>query len=152
MAAIAKLGYKAKPPTQGPSKRASSTLTGHLPIPADAPPFFVEAIDRARAAKRPMVIDFWAEWCVTCLRLKRETLEHPDVVKALRSVELIYVDLDKYPTLGEAFEVNAIPDVIFVDESGRIVDRLHNFEPPAVFVARLRRFVRPPPNVDATGK
>ena len=104
----------------------------------------MEAIERARKAHRPIVIDFWAEWCVACLRLKRETLQDPAVIEALRSVELVYVDLDKFPDLGGAFEVAAIPDVIFADTEGRIVDRLQTFEAPEAFVARIRRVLTSP--------
>ncbi len=138
-AAIAELGYEVKRPTPAPAKKATTTTPVRLRVPADAPRFFVEAIERARAAKRPLVIDFWAEWCVACLRLKRETLAHPEVVKAFRSVELIYVDLDKYPALGDVYGVAAIPDLIFADKTGRIVDRLHKFESPEAFTLRLQR-------------
>ena len=113
-------------------------------VPADAPKFFVDAIERARAAQRPIIIDFWAEWCVTCLRLKRETLEHPDAARVLSAIELIYVDLDKYPTLGEAYGVVAIPDVFLIDSSGRIVDRMQKFVPPKAFVTRVRKALGQP--------
>ena len=141
VAAIEKLGYKAKPSTLSPAKTGAATRPVQFRVPADAPPFFVEAIKRARSAKQPVVIDFWAGWCAACLQLKHETLEHPDVVQALRSVEMIYVDLDEHPALGDAYDVVAIPDVLFVDRSGRIVDRLHKFEPPDAFVARIQKVV-----------
>lgn len=108
-------------------------------IPADAPKFFIQAVKRAKESDRPVVIDFWAEWCVACLRLKRETLENGRVAESLRSVEMVYVDLDKYPTLGDAYSVAAIPDVIFAEPDGRIVDRLQEFESPEKFVSRLQR-------------
>ncbi len=108
-------------------------------MPPDAPKFFLDAIERAKQANRPVLIDFSADWCVACLRLTRETIEDPEVAKALRAIELIYVDLDKYPALGEAYGVAAIPDLIFADKSGKIVDRLQTFEGPEDFVRRLRR-------------
>ncbi len=145
-AAIAKLGYEAKSPTMPPSTAAKLALRTQLPVPPDAPKFFVEAIDRAKEANKPLLIDFWAEWCLACRQLKHETLGHPDVVKVLRLVELVYVDLDKYPDLGDAYGVDAIPDVFFVDSSGRLVDRLQNFEPPDAFIARVRNAFALPPS------
>ena len=137
--AIAELGYDAKSPSHKLPKRVRSKQLSRLCVPPNAPKFFVQAIERARATRRPIIIDFWAEWCAACLRLKRETLANPDVAKALREVEVIYVDLDKFPMLGETYGVAAIPDLFFIDTSGRIVDRLQNFEPPDAFVARLRK-------------
>lgn len=138
-AAISELGYIAKAPSREQPETAVSKPLARLCVPTDAPKFFVDAIARAKAAQRPIIVDFWAEWCVACLRLKHETLEHPNVAKTLSAVEVIYVDLDKYPALGEAYGVAAIPDVLFVDTSGRIVDRVQNFEPPEAFVARVRK-------------
>ncbi len=117
-------------------------------VPADAPKFFVDAIGRARAAQRPIIIDFWAEWCVACLQLKRETLEHPEAAGVLSAIELIYVDLDKYPTLGEAYGVVAIPDVFLIDSTGRIVDRMQKSVPPKAFVTRVRKALGQPLNHD----
>jgi len=118
-------------------------------VPADAPKFFVDAIERAKAAQRPIIIDFWAEWCVACLRLKRETLEHPEAAGVLSAIELIYIDLDKYPAIGEAYGVVAIPDVFLIDSSGRIVDRMQRFVPPKAFVTRVRKALGQPSTRDA---
>ena len=128
-----------------------SPRLARLYVPKDAPDFFVDAIQRAKAAKRPIIVDFWAEWCVACLQLKRITFEDPDVAEALRAVEVIYVDLDRYPALGQAYGVAAIPDVLFIDTSGHIVDRLQNFEPPEAFRKRLRALqAAMPAKADAT--
>ncbi len=138
-------------PSRQQSKKAESKQLTRLFVPADAPKFFVDAIERTRAARRPIIIDFWAEWCAACLRFKRETLEHPDAAKVLSAIELIYVDLDKYPALGEAYGVVTIPDVFLIDSSGRIVDRMQNFVPPKAFVARVRKVLGRPLNRDTGG-
>ncbi len=126
------------------SKKSVSKQLSRLLVPEDAPRFFVDAIERARAAKRPIIIDFWAEWCVACVRLKRETLEHPEAAEVIGAIELIYVDLDKYPALGEAYGVVAIPDVFLIDSAGRIVDRMQQFVPPKAFVTRVRKAIGQP--------
>ncbi len=83
------------------------------------------------------MIDFWATWCGPCIRLKKETLANAAVSKALKGIEVIYVDLDENPALAEAYKVKSIPDVFFIDAEGYIVDRLQTFEKAEPFLVRL---------------
>ncbi len=142
--AISDLGYKANLASPNQTGKAESNQPSKITVPTNAPKFFVDAVERARALHKPVIIDFWASWCGACLQLKRITLEHPAVAKALLDVEVIFVDLDINPTLGEAYSVASIPDVIFIDVSGAIVDRLHNFEPPEAFIARVQKVLNQP--------
>ena len=117
-------------------------VTAHAaPLPDDAPPRFATAFRSAREARRPILIDFWGEWCAPCIQLKKETLADPRVVKALEGVEVIFVDLDEDPGLAEAYGVTSVPDVFLVDGSGRVTDRLRSFEGPEEFLARIQRWL-----------
>jgi thioredoxin 2 len=111
------------------------------PLPEDAPKFLRDAFDKARRANQPLVVDFWAEWCAPCVQLKRVTFHDRKVAKLLDKVQLVFVDLDKYPALGTAFGVESVPDVFLIDREGMIVDRLYNFETPQAFLVRLRKLV-----------
>lgn len=108
-------------------------------VPENAPLFLREAVSRARAVPRPLVIDFWATWCAPCRRLKSETLESPPVAALLSKVEFVSIDLDVQPELGKHYEVASVPLVLFIDAGGRLVDRLEGFEPPEPFLMRLTR-------------
>ena len=141
------LGYKTEVVENPKAKSASTAGTWmKAPVPKDAPKFFVEAMRRAQQRKRPAVIDFWAKWCVPCKKLKKRTMEHPDVVEVLDSMEVIFVELDEHPSLAKAYGVKSIPDVFFVDPDGNVIDRLRKFEPAAPFLKRLKNFHTKPKN------
>lgn len=110
------------------------------PLPDGAPPSFAEAFRSARADGKPILIDFWADWCAPCIQLKT-TLADPKVAKALEGVEVIFVDLDEHPGLAKAYGVASVPDVFFVDGGGRVTDRLRSFEEPEKFLIRLARWL-----------
>ena len=137
-----------KPKSTAAVEKGAKAPLPMAPVPKDGPEFFVAAMQRARELKRPVVIDFWAKWCAPCKKLKKLTMEHTDVAKVLGSMEVIYVDLDKHPSLAKAYGVKSIPDVFFVDAEGFVVDRLRKFEAKAPFLKRLAKISGKPARGD----
>jgi thioredoxin 1 len=66
-------------------------------------------------SETPVLIDFWAKWCLPCRMLK------PQVAKAAvllaGRVEVRTVDVDQEGALAEAFEVRGIPLLVLVKGS-----------------------------------
>ena len=138
---ITDLGYTVEEVAPPKLKAPTSFARVKAVLPKKAPKDFMRAFKAAREAKRPIVIDFWATWCGPCIKLKKKTLRNAEVEKALEGVELIYVDLDENPLLAKTFEVSSVPDVLFIDSEGFIVDRLKGFEEAPAFLERLKQLV-----------
>jgi thiol:disulfide interchange protein DsbD len=78
-----------------------------------------DAIARARQARRPVVLDFSAEWCVECHVMDRTVFSDPVVREGLRDFDLIRADATDYNddsrSLMKRFGVVGPPTVIFLD-------------------------------------
>ncbi|HUM09649.1 MAG TPA: cytochrome c biogenesis protein CcdA [Myxococcaceae bacterium] len=112
---------------------------GTQPEPVDA------ALARARAEHKPVMIDFFAEWCAACKELDRETYVAPAVVEEAERFIRIKVDgtnaQDPVDALYQRFGVNGLPTVAFVSSDGKVLDdpRVTGFLGPEKFTETLRQ-------------
>lgn len=57
----------------------------------DAAPWSVQAVENARAAGRPVLVNFTADWCVTCKINERTALSAPGVKRAIARANAVYL-------------------------------------------------------------
>lgn len=72
----------------------------------------------ARESNRPMMLDFWAGWCVPCKVMDDEVYSNKDVIDASKKFVFVRVDFDKEKTPSRKYNVESLPFVIFTDSYG----------------------------------
>ena len=108
-----------------------------------------QALEAARGAGRPALLDFYADWCIECKKLERETFENADITAKLAGFTLLRADV----TLNDAedrallasLSLHGPPAVLMFDSTGRErrAQRLVGFEGPTAFGARLDAVLAP---------
>ncbi|OGV25333.1 MAG: hypothetical protein A3F18_00010 [Legionellales bacterium RIFCSPHIGHO2_12_FULL_37_14] len=72
---------------------------------------------------KPILLDFYAEWCTDCKYIDNFTLQEPEVKAALQRVQMIRVDITKNnqdsQELLKAYNVIAPPTFIFIHQDGK---------------------------------
>jgi thiol:disulfide interchange protein DsbD len=104
-----------------------------------------EILQEAVASEQPVILDFYADWCIPCHELEQFTYSDPGVIETLSRFRKIKVDAtsaDTAETLDaiRRFSVFGVPTVVFLDEKGREVKslRMNGYVPPLEFVKAIR--------------
>ena len=92
------------------------------------------------ATGKPVMLDFYADWCVTCHEMEKSTFTDPGVKAALSGVILLQADVtlndEEDQALLKEFDLFGPPAIIFFDASGqeRKSFRLVGFVGPDEFI------------------
>lgn len=96
-----------------------------------------------QANGKVVMLDFFADWCVSCKELERFTFGDAKVQAKLRDVVLLQADVtannEDDKALLKKFGLFGPPGIVFFDNSGRELNdaRVIGYEPPEKFVATL---------------
>ncbi len=85
-------------------------------------------------ADKPVIVDFWAEWCGPCKKLSPVLDELSEELGD--SVTVAKVNVDEERTLGAMFQVMSIPAVMFFKD-GEKVDEFIGVRPRSHIMAKL---------------
>jgi thiol-disulfide isomerase/thioredoxin len=103
---------------------------------------FALAQKKARAAHKPVLVDFWAEWCHYCHELDRTTYADARVIELAGDFVPVTVDTEgnaKDRALADRYDVKELPTILVVTPEGRSVVRLDGFQAADPFVATLEK-------------
>ena len=110
-------------------------------------PFHPEALEQARQAKQPVLIDTYADWCLPCVELDHVTFSHPQVIQRLASgFVTLRIDAtrdvpeDAQPLL-DRYGIVGVPTVLLFDADGREHPelRVSGFVSPDEMLKRLEQ-------------
>jgi thiol:disulfide interchange protein DsbD len=117
-------------------------VTPHARRQIDWTPLSEQALAVARAARRPVLIDFQAEWCLPCRKMERTTFVDPAFVEVAREFATLKADVTEQDevatTLMQRFSVSGVPTYVLLAPDGREAERFEGYVQPDTMVGAMR--------------
>ncbi|MBI4719931.1 MAG: thioredoxin family protein, partial [Chitinivibrionia bacterium] len=114
-------------------------------------PFETRILEEAKRSGAPVVIDFYADWCLPCREMDHKTFNQPETIQAARDIVVLKADLTESSSpevkkLRETFLIRGVPTVVFLDRRGgeRKDLRVLGFVDKNDFAERLRKLKASP--------
>jgi thiol:disulfide interchange protein DsbD len=99
----------------------------------------------ANTGGRRVMLDFYADWCVSCIEMEKLTFTKPEVKTKLDQMLLLQADVtannDEDKALLKRFGLFGPPGIILFDANGTEIRsaRVIGFQPPAQFLKSLQK-------------
>ena len=97
--------------------------------------------DKIRKSEKPVLIDFWAEWCAPC-HMMAPTFEKL-AEKYGDAITFAKLDVDTLPELANQFGIRSIPTLLLLQE-GNEAERLIGVRPEGELAQVLDQYVAVP--------
>lgn len=86
------------------------------------------ALAQAKTSNKPIILDVYADWCVSCQPIEKEVFPRSDVQQALAGFTLIQLDLSEYHASQDIIlkqhEILGPPTMLFLDKNAQEIRTL----------------------------
>ena len=98
-----------------------------MPTPSFWTPYSQAALDQAVKDGKPVVIDFFAEWCPVCHELDDTLFSQPQVQEKLKKVVALRMDATnqddaQVQSILQRYNIEGLPTIVFLDSHGKEVE------------------------------
>jgi len=107
-----------------------------------------ETIGFTEAARdgKPVMMDFYADWCAACIELDHKTYNQPEVLALAEQFVSVKMDMTTRSEINDArnrkYQVVGMPTVIFFDAGGRELERFSGFKDAEDMTAVMQRVLQ----------
>ncbi|HEX8834186.1 MAG TPA: thioredoxin fold domain-containing protein [Abditibacteriaceae bacterium] len=99
---------------------------------------FEDAMKKARATGKPIMLGFYTDWCGWCKKLEKDVYTAPAVVEESRNFINVKVNAEKRSDIAQQYGVSGFPTILWIKSDGRIIDRLPGYAEAPEFAQWMR--------------
>ena len=101
---------------------------------------YEEGLAVSKVEKKKVFLHFYADWCVYCGKMARETFQNSAVVSYLNNHFIaVRVDTDKEPDTAMKYGVTGLPSTWFLTRMGEAIGAVPGFIPPDALLPMLQK-------------
>lgn len=96
------------------------------------------SLQTAAQARKPVLMEFTATWCVYCKRMEKTTFADPAVADRINQhFVAIKVDADRHKDLVKQLQVRGLPAILIVSPDLTIIERISGYQTPEALIQKL---------------
>jgi thioredoxin-related protein len=100
---------------------------------------YEEGLAVSKVEKKKVFLHFYADWCVFCGKMAKETFQNPVVISYLNDNFIpVRVDTDRDPGTAGQYGVTGLPSTWFLTEMGEAIGTVPGFIPPDQLLSMLK--------------
>jgi thiol:disulfide interchange protein DsbD len=114
-----------------------------------------QPIEQFKSKNKPLLIDFYADWCAVCKELDRKTFSDSMVAEKSRGFVMVRVDCTlpdkKCTSLTKQFKVTGLPTLVFISAKGEELPGLRTvgFLGPSAMLKIMQQAAKPGSNLSS---
>ncbi|PIE41981.1 MAG: hypothetical protein CSA49_00825 [Gammaproteobacteria bacterium] len=107
-------------------------------------PALEAALQDARDKGQPVMLDYFAEWCTSCIEMEHTSFSDPTARQLLSGHRWLQIDLtnnDHAKKLLDRYQLIGPPAILFFDENGKEINqaRIYAYKAPKPFIKHLQQ-------------
>ncbi len=109
-------------------------------------PYSETALDQAKESGRPVVIDFFADWCIPCKELHKFSFSDQRVIQLSKDFTMLKADVTRgsspeVKALLKQYSIRGVPTIVFIGSDGREREdlRIVQFENAGEVLSRFQK-------------
>ena len=100
---------------------------------------YAEGTSLGKEQGKKVLLFFWADWCESCEKMKKETFVVPDVIAFLNKNFIpVKVDSENEKKIAAHYFVRGLPTTWFLNERGERIGSRPGFMSPDLFLSILK--------------